>query len=166
MRRTTTALALGMAGAIVFGLAGCTPAALPLTAVRAAGGEPVILLAGCADFEIDWISLYTTSRNVTALVDGPDRKLRRTGTQVPESMPLFGPPPAGWEVTDDRLTALAADQLYGLSAFGDGGKAVPITFRAADLAGLGPDEVLVGKTPSSHKKVTERDYRKRAKDAC
>ncbi len=166
MRKTTTALALGMAGAIVFGLAGCSPAALPLTAVRAAGGEPVVLLAGCADFQIDSISLYTTTRDVTASVDGPDRRLRRTGTQVPESMPLFGPPPAGWEVTDDRLTALAADQPYGLAAYGDGGKTVPITFTAADLAELGPDEVLVGKTPSSHKKVTEREYRKRAKNAC
>ncbi|WP_089006592.1 hypothetical protein [Micromonospora viridifaciens] len=100
---------------------------------------------------------------MTAVVDGPDRKLRRTGTQVPESMPLFGPPPDGWEVTDDRLTALAADQPYGLAAYDNARPTVGIT---ADLAGLGPDEVLVGKTPSSYKKVTEREYRKRAKDVC
>ncbi|SCE79624.1 hypothetical protein GA0074695_1189 [Micromonospora viridifaciens] len=166
MRKTTTALALGVAGAIVFGLAGCTPADRPLIAVRAADGEPAVLLAGCSDFQIDSISLLTTSRDVTALVDGPDRELRRTGTQVPESMPLFGPPPTGWEVTDDRLTALTADQPYGLAAYSNGRPTVPITFTAADLAELGPDEVLVGKTLSSHEKVTEREYRKRAKNAC
>jgi hypothetical protein len=166
-----TTVAGRAAGALVVlaalpGLAACTPADLPLTAVRVTGSKPVVLLASCADFEIDRISVYTTSRDATASVDGPDWKVERTGAEVPESMPLFGEPPAGWTVVDDGLAALAADQPYGLSAYDNGRGTVPITFTGADLATLGPGEVLIGKTPSSHEKVTEEEFRKRAKDAC
>jgi len=148
------------------GLAACTPADRGLTAVRAAGGRPVVLLAGCADFEIDTVSVYTSSRDVTASVDGPDWEVQRTGVGVPDAMPLLGEPPRGWKVVDDSLAALAADQLYGLSAYADAHGTVPITFTDADLAALGPGEVLIGKTPSSHEKVTEQEFRKRAEDAC
>jgi hypothetical protein len=166
-----TTVAGRAAGALVVlaalpGLAACTPADLPMTAVRAAAGGPVVLLASCADFEIDRVSVYTSSRDVTASVDGPGWEAERTGGGVPDAMPLLGEPPAGWKVVDDSLAALTPDQPYGLSANDNGRRTVPITFTDADLAALGPGEVLVGKTPSSHEKVTEQEFRKRAKDAC
>ncbi|MFI5496097.1 hypothetical protein [Actinoplanes sp. NPDC051859] len=148
------------------GLSACTPEAKPLTAIRAVDGEPVILLAGCPDFQIDSVSVYTESGDPTVAVDGPDRVLRRNGAPLPESLSLFGASPAGWTVTDERLTELAAGKSYGLSAFGDGGNVVPVTFTAADLAALGPGDVLIGKTPSSHEKVTEKEFRRQATEAC
>jgi hypothetical protein len=170
-KMTRTTLAGRTAGALVAlvalsGLAACGPADRPVTAVRAVDGEPVVLLAGCSDFQIDRVSLYPSSVDAPVPDGSPDRTLDRTGTTVPESMPLFGDPPSGWTADDGRLTALAAGQAYSVSAYADGGSAVPITFTAADLAALGPDEVLVGKKPSSHKKVTEREFHKQAKKAC
>ncbi|MEW2427323.1 hypothetical protein AB0877_04840 [Micromonospora sp. NPDC047644] len=55
-------------------------------------------------------------------------------------------------MTDDRLTTLAADQPYGLAAYDNARPTVPITFTAADLAELGPDEVLVGKHRAATRK--------------
>lgn len=150
----------------VSGLAACTPAARPMTAVRLVDGEPVVLLAGCADFQIDSVSVYAASGNSASAAPGHDRDIERTGDVVPESMPLFGDPPAGWRVTDKRLTALAPGQRYHLSAWGGTRKTVVITFADSDLAALGPDEVLVGKTPSTHKKTTEKKFREHAEDDC
>jgi len=160
-----------VAGALVVlaalpGLAGCTPADLPMTAVRADGGHPVALLAGCSDFTIDRISVYTSTRDVTATVDGPNWKVESTGDQAPEVMPLLGEPPAGWKVIEDGLGQFAGDQPYGLMAYDNARGTVPITFTGADLTALGAGEVLVGKAPSSHEKMTESEFRKRAKDAC
>jgi hypothetical protein len=160
-----------VAGALVVlaalpGLAACGPPDRPLTALTVAGGAPVVLLAGCDDFTVDSLTVYTRGRNPTVAADGPNRQLDRTGSTTPQSVPLFGDPPAGWQVTDDRLTELAADQSYGLSAFSKGRNTVPIGFTAADLTALAPGEVLVGKVPSSNEKVTEKEFRKRAKKAC
>jgi hypothetical protein len=160
-----------VAGALVVlaalpGLAACTPAALPLTALRSAAGEPVVLLAGCPDYTIDEIQLYTSTTNVTASVDGPRRRIARTGAEVPASMPLFGDPPAGWKVTDEGLTELAADGYYSLVAYEGAQGTVGIGFAAADLAALRPDEVLIGARPNGHRTTTEQEFRERAKDAC
>jgi hypothetical protein len=148
------------------GLTACSPRDLPLTAIRAVDGQPVLLLAGCPDLQIDSVSVYPESVDAPVPDGSPTRELDRTGPAVPESMPLFGDPPPGWTADDGKLTALAAGQAYGLMARADNRKAVPIVFTDADLAALGPDEVLVGKSPSSHKKVTEQEFRKQAKKAC
>jgi hypothetical protein len=148
------------------GLAACTPGPWPMIAVRSVGGDPVVLLAGCDDFRIDRISVYPTSPDPTESTDGPRRRIERTGTVVPDSMPLFGPPPAGWTVTDDGLTEPAPGGLYGLGAASGTDDAVPVNFTVEDLAPLGPDEVLVGRSGSGQEKVTEQEFRRRAGQSC
>jgi hypothetical protein len=148
------------------GLTACTPAARPLTAVRMLGNLPTVLLAACSDFQIDSISLYPDSGDATVAAGGPDRRLERSGSEVPADLPIFGSPPPGWVVASGRLTALAPGQKYGLAGYAHARPTVPITFTAEDLAALGAGEVLVGKRPGSHQKVTEREFRKRAKDSC
>ncbi|MEU4161102.1 hypothetical protein [Actinoplanes sp. NPDC026670] len=167
--RTSTSRAVGasVALAALAGLAACTPADRPLLALRTAGGEPVMLIVSCDDFRIGRIYLYPLGDNPAVAVDGPERELERTGSAVPDSMPLFGEPPAGWAVTDDRLTALAPAQRYSLFAgTPDGDDTVPIAFTDADLAGLGPDEVLVGKAPISHQRMTEQEFREQGEKDC
>lgn len=159
-----------MAGALVVLaalplLSGCTPALRVLIAVRAVDGEPVALLLSCPDFQIDDVSVYTVHRSVTATENGPDRILQRTGPTVPSALKLFGPPPSGWKVVVDDLTALEPGQSYGLGAGASGRSAESVTFTAEDLAALAPDEVLAG-DPRSHEKMTEREFRDGAEDEC
>ncbi len=40
------------------GLTGCSPAPLPITAVRAVDGRPVVLIAACAKFDPDRVSAF------------------------------------------------------------------------------------------------------------
>jgi hypothetical protein len=160
-----------VAGALVVlaalpGLAGCGPPSRPLTAIRARDGQPVVLLAGCADFKIDDVSIVPESGDSTAVDNGPYRALNRTGSVVPDSMIFFDQPPAGWSVSQGVLTELAPDKTYNLMAYARADQTVPITFTSADLNALGPDEVLIGKLPGGHRKVTESDFRRRAKDSC
>jgi hypothetical protein len=169
--KPTTLIAGRAAGALIVLaalplLASCTPAERTLTAVRAVNGEPVVLIAGCADFQIDSITVHPTSKSVTASASGPERELKRSGSATAESLPLFGAPPAGWTVVDGGLTALVEGQAYGLAAYANGKHTVPIGFTATDLATLGAGEVLVGDPPSGHEKVTEKEFQKRAEDAC
>jgi len=152
--------------ATLAGLAACRPAAKPLAAVRLDGGQPTVLLATCPDFQIDAISVYVESGSATAAASGPGRRLERTGPQAPDRMPLLGQPPAGWSASDSSLTALAPGQAYGLTAYAHAQPTLTITFTAEELAALGVGEVLVGKQPSSHEKVTEKEFRKRAEDSC
>lgn len=159
-----------VAGALVMlaalpALSGCTPAPRVLIAVRAVDGEPVALLAGCPDFQIDDVSLYTRHHSVTATENGPDRILGRTAPTVPSALRLFGPPPSGWNVDVDDLAALEPGQSYGLGAGSSGSTAESIIFTVEDLATLAPDEVLAGK-PRSHEKMTEREFREQAKGEC
>jgi hypothetical protein len=148
------------------GLAACSPAAKPLSALRLDSDRPTVLLAGCPDFQIDSLSVYPNGGSATAPASGPSRRLERTGSEVPDSMPLFGTPPAGWSVSDDGLTALAPGEAYGFTAYAQAQRTVTITFTPEDLAALGAGEVLIGKQPSSHEKVTEKEFRERAKDSC
>jgi hypothetical protein len=161
--KTRRARAVGVLVALAAlpGLAACSPGDRALIAVGTAGGEPVVLLAGCDDFQIDSVTVYTQNDEAS-----PRRDLSRTGSELPGSMPLFGDPVPGWKVTGDQLTGLSASGSYGLAAYDGASRAVPIGFEAADLATLGAGEVLVGKPPGGHEKVTEREFRKRAEDDC
>jgi len=152
--------------ALLTALGACTPAARPLTAVRVVGGQVTVLVATCTDFQLDTVSLYTDNSGSTGPALGPQRRLVRTGTDVPDSLQIFEAPPSGWSVAEAVLTALTPKQLYGLGGYAQAKSTVPIVFTAEDLAALGGDEVLVGRAPSSHEKVTEKKFRERAKKSC
>lgn len=152
--------------ATLAGVAGCSPPAKPLVALRLDGGRPTVLLATCPGFRIDTLSLYSNSGSATVAAGGPNRWLERTGPGVPDSMPLFGTPPAGWSVSNGGLTALTPGQAYGLTGYAHARPTLTITFTAEDLAALGAAEVLLGKQPSSHEKVTEQQFRKRSEESC
>jgi hypothetical protein len=148
-------------------LTACTPEGRLLLAVRPVAGEPVLLLAGCTDFLIDRIHLRPENDGAAASPGRPERELDRTGAVVPDSMPLLGDPVAGWTVVEDGVAALAPGRRYSLYArTAEGDETVPITFADTDLAALGPDEVLVGKVPSSYRTMTEGEFREQAEEAC
>jgi hypothetical protein len=154
------------------GLASCSPAARPLIALRAVDGRPTILMASCDDFRIRSISVFPDSAGPTASVSTDRRRLERVDSPPaanaePESLDLFGAPPAGWTTAEAGLTGFTAGQSYTVAAYDRGRPAESVSlFTLADLSALGPDQVLVGDDRADHKATTEKEFRRKAADSC
>ena len=147
--------------ALLSPLAGCTPADRPVTALRLVDGRPTLLIESCPDFRVDSVSVYPDPG-----ADAVEWEIDADGTPADSAeIPLLTSPP-GWSVRQRTLTSLAPGTEYGLSAFADADRTVPIHFTLADLEALGPDEVLVGERPSGSKVVSEADFREKAGDSC
>jgi hypothetical protein len=129
-------------------LAGCTPADVPIVGLAVRDGQPVGVIVPCAD-QFTQLSVYKVNQGSAAATDEPFTRWGVNGTPAttdPVEVALFGPAPEGWRVdlpdSDDvELTALTADAGYSL-----GGRSrynsIDVPFTVADLARIGPDQVL------------------------
>jgi hypothetical protein len=147
--------------ALLSPLAACTPADQPVTALRLVDGRPTLLVLACPNFNVDSVSVYPGSG-----ADAFEWEINADGEPANAAeIPLLTSP-EGWSVREASLTALTPGTEYGVSAFDDARRAVPIHFTLADLEALGPDDVLVGERPSGSKVVSEADFREKAGDSC
>jgi hypothetical protein len=155
-----SAAALTVGTVLFLCLGGCTPGRLPVAAVRAVDGRPVLLLAPCPGFTPDRISVFAEGTAV-------DRSwvLDRTDGAVPAAVTLFRVPP-GWTPVRTSLTDLQAGTRYGVRVSGVGGEAVTVRFTTDRLATLGAGQVLVGDPPSGWRAVPEQEFRERAAESC
>ncbi|MEU1399953.1 hypothetical protein ABZ403_28290 [Micromonospora zamorensis] len=146
--------------AALAGLAACTPADKPLTAIRVVNGQPVLVVAECAVFTATRIAVFTED-------PAPPAKwaIEREGTEQLAAVTLLQPPP-GWNVAEQSLAAFEPDIEYAVTAYGDHNDAEPIDFALDEVTGLGPDQVLVSGAGTKRKAVTETAFRDRAKKTC
>ncbi len=147
--------------AIAASLSACTPAPKPVTAMRLAAGQPTLLVVSCPDFQIDYVSVYL----VTETSPRAAWVINREGGAVPVEVGLLEAPP-GWSVSDRSLGALADGAEYSAVAYDQARPSVTIHFTLAELAALGPDQVLVGKPASEREAVSEASFRKKARESC
>ncbi|WFF03242.1 hypothetical protein [Micromonospora sp. WMMD964] len=146
--------------AALAGLTACSPADKPVLAVRVVDGQPALVLAECAEFTADRISVYTVD------VTPAERwTIDRDGGGEVRDVTFFAPP-TGWTADEQTLTAFEPDTEYSVAAYGDRHNAVPVHFTLAEVTGLGPEQVLTGGTAGKRKAVTETAFRDKAKKAC
>ncbi|NLT55518.1 MAG: hypothetical protein GXX79_13355 [Actinomycetales bacterium] len=145
---------------VLVGAAGCTPADKKVAAVRSVNGHPTLLIAPCAEADIDSISVYP--------IGSSERRwwtIDRESGSTPEAVTLLEVPP-GWTARTEDLTRLEPGASYGVSAFGSPRHAASVQFTQEALAGLRPDQVLVGEPPSGWRVVSERAFRAEARKDC
>ncbi|TQJ20723.1 hypothetical protein FBZ33_0926 [Micromonospora sp. A202] len=146
--------------AALAGLTACSPADKPVIALRVVDGQPALVLAECADFTADRISVYTIGVTPAAswTID------RDSGSEV-TSLTLLETPP-DWHPAEQTLVAFDPNIEYSVAAYGNPRNAVPVRFTLAEVTGLGPEKVLVGGSAGKRKAVTETAFRDRAKKTC
>lgn len=140
-------------------LSGCSPAPLPVIALRSVDGWPSLIVAPCDKFALHRISVFTAGSD-----PGPKWTVNRIGGAIPSEVRLFQVPP-GWTVHAQSLTDLVPGIKYEISAYGRR-KAKPILFEQGDVASLRSGEVLVGTSAGKAKVVKEAEFRKEARGAC
>ncbi|WP_223874494.1 hypothetical protein [Salinispora fenicalii] len=138
------------------GLAGCTPAPLPVAALRNIDGAAVLVLADCPTFTATSVSVYP----VGSTTSGKWRISQDTRELVGE-VPLFQVP-SGWELDQQTLDAFQPGQEYSVAVYGRAERARPIKFTLAQLAALGPDQVLVDRGEA----VSLTRFRDQARRKC
>ncbi|MGC4747252.1 hypothetical protein ACLQ28_16580 [Micromonospora sp. DT201] len=146
--------------AALAGLTACTPEDKPVVGLRVVDGQPALVLAECAVFAPERISVYTIDVTPAAswTID------RDGGAKVTDLILLELP--AGWKPDEQTLVAFDPDTEYSVAAYGDQHNAVPVHFTLPEVTGLGPEKVLVGGTAGERKAITETAFRDRAKKAC
>jgi hypothetical protein len=157
--------------AAVATLPACTPAERPVTALRLVDGHPTLVIESCPDFHVDGVRVFTTDPSpapggVSSAAATRQRWVAdRTGGSVPGELRLLEASP-GWSVSERSLTAFAPGKEYVAWAFDQAAAAVSINFTLAELAALGPDDVLVGRPSSKRAAVSESRFREEAKESC
>ncbi|MEU8115765.1 hypothetical protein [Micromonospora sp. NPDC048947] len=151
-----------MAFAALAGLTACTPAEKPVLALHVVGGQPALVVAECAEFTADRISVYTVDAT-PATSWTIDRNGDGDGDVTEVS---FFALPAGWTPDEQTLTAFEPGVEYSVAAYGDRHNALPVHFILAEVTGLRPDQVLVNDGGTKRKAVTETAFRDRAKKVC
>ncbi|MGC4876501.1 hypothetical protein ACLQ26_09615 [Micromonospora sp. DT43] len=159
-RPRTRAVSILVVLAALAGLSACSPADKPVLAVRAVDGQPVLLLAECAVFTADRISVYTIDVTPAA-----SWTVDRDGGAAVAGVTVFELP-SGWTIDEQTLVAFDSATEYSAAAYGTERNAVPVHFTLGELTGLAPGEVLVGEAAGKRKAVTEAAFRKRAKKVC
>ncbi|MET8121888.1 hypothetical protein [Micromonospora sp. NPDC005189] len=161
-------------------LTSCTPPDEPLVALAVQDGQPVGVLFTCDDsfaqfgvFENDHQSEAGERTLIKWGVSG------RPASEVVE-VPLFGPPPDGWNVNDivdipaaeagidvdvEPLTELRPGVTYSLSGSGSH-YAISVDFTVADFPRIGPDEVLMPRGRDSTKIASREAFVRKARDSC
>ncbi|MEU7653548.1 hypothetical protein AB0C50_30435 [Micromonospora taraxaci] len=142
------------------GLTACSPAEKPVLALRVVDGQPALVMAECAEFTADRISVYTVD-----VTPAQSWTIDRNGGGEVTNVTLFELP-AGWTPDEQTLTAFEPGTEYSVAAYGDRHNAVPVHFTLAEVTGLGPDRVLVHEGQTQRKAVTETAFRDKAKKAC
>jgi hypothetical protein len=144
-----------------------------LAALGVHNGVPVVLLADCRRYEIVEVKV-SPAPGLFKLPDDAHGWVvsRPRSVPLPDEMVALDAPPAGWtEQHAGTLTELAAGQVYELATWDEGDVAVgpgaqhDFDFTVADLNGLAPGQVLVGKDKQFEKK-TEKKFRSEAKHDC
>jgi hypothetical protein len=147
-------------------LAGCSPAAKPVTALRLVDGHPTLLVAKCDDANIDAVSVFTgDGATITEAWRARDPRLPAETGAPPDEIRLLEAP-SGWSVSDDSLTTFAPGVDYTATAYGSPGDAFPIDFTLEKLAALDPGQVLAGESNNEATAMSEKDFRDNAEDAC
>jgi hypothetical protein len=148
--------------AAMFGATGCTPAKENVAAIRLEQGRPVVVLGSCS--KSDEIQVYTTPRP-----DGSresEWSILRNGGGEPKTVTVFGPPPEGWKVQSDTLTALEKGTPYHLVVSRNERAALIVEFTPEDLEGLRNGDVLAADKNGNSRAMSERDFRDLADDSC
>jgi hypothetical protein len=147
---------------IVLGaLSGCTPADLPMTALRSINGQPTLLVLSCKDFHATRIRVYT-------VVADPPRAwtIDWSAKPAPPQVTLLTTP-AGWTPSEHTLTEFTRGTEYSVSAYSSTRPhAIGIDFTIEELDKLLPGQVLVGESGSRRHAVAESTFRADAQDAC
>lgn len=170
-------IGLRLTGALILvlgALAGCTPADEPIAALAVRDGQPVGLLYACRDGGYAGLSVYAEDTSDDNLYPswGVHGKPRTGLVEIP----LFGPPPPGWEVSErsaaspsavdrQQLTELAADVPYTLRADAHR-QSIPIGFSTADFPGIGADQVLAATGQDRTKVVSRAAFLRKARESC
>ncbi|MEQ7011293.1 hypothetical protein ABN028_34505 [Actinopolymorpha sp. B17G11] len=161
MRRLLTTF---VGAILLWPLSACTPPHEPIVALAVRGDRPIGVLVTCAG-SFSSLSVYedrpasSDASLVAWTVDGD-------GTGEVLEVELFGPPPLGWQVREDALTELRAGVQYSL--WGASRRyAISVDFTTADLARIGPDQVLVAEHYHEAAQVKSQDsFVDKARDAC
>jgi hypothetical protein len=159
-----SALALSAAVLAAAVLAACSPPAQVMVGLSAREGKPIAVFVAC-NRSLAILTVYETRpERQPAGSSGPMTwTVRSESPQLVTEIPLFGPPPDGWRVTDSTLVSLDSDALY--SAGGTSLRhAVPVDFTQADLASLDPGQVL--SVDKRRKVMTRAEFESLATGYC
>lgn len=164
------------AACLVLGLvavSGCSPADLPLIAVRNGGdGQPVVELRPCEEGEtLSGMRLGSWSpeegKADTEDPDGDRARQADSGWETGEAknhgsavFPLFSPPPK-WRTQAYGRQALLPGRTYSLSFRGSGSYTAHVYFSADDLASLRPDQVW-----ADDRAMSTEDFAELVEDTC
>ncbi|MFI6268560.1 hypothetical protein [Micromonospora zamorensis] len=146
--------------AALAGLSACSPADKPVLALRVLDGQPTLLVAECAVFTADRISVFTIGVTPTA-----KWAIIREGGEKVATVTLLESP-SGWRLEQQSLVAFERDIVYSVAAYGDQNKAESVHFTLAQVSELRPEQVLVSDGGTKRKAVTETAFRDRARKAC